>query len=228
MDIQYLGEAAFLLKGERTVAVNPPHASVAADIRLTSRRQDPSKVTVSGPGEYEIGGVLIETVEAGEKDQATLAHAIEIGDATVLHLGERVNELRGAVVDALGAIDVLLVDTGNLEAAKRAVTIFEPAITVPFGEHAAELVKELGVTVEEPESRFVWRKGAEKPPKAVLLKTTKLRLPKPEPAKQPKRGAKAKTTARPAAKASDATKVSASAEKQAAAKKPSTRKKRAA
>jgi hypothetical protein len=169
MDIAYLGDHSFLVKGERIVAINPPAGTARPDIALHSRRQARSKEIVNGPGEYEIGGCLIVTVELGPREASTLAHAIEVGGLNVVHLGTIIGALSDRAAAGLGRADVLLVNTDDLRAAQEAITNLTPRLVIPYGPHAAELCAVLGVKDARPQPRLSWN-GITTQPKAVLLK----------------------------------------------------------
>lgn len=168
MEITYLSGASFQIKADRIVALNPPQG-IAADVVLHSARQNSSKHIVNGPGEYEISGVLIFTVEAGPKDSATLVHAIETGGVSIVHLGTPLHQLDKRALEALGRVDILLLNAEDLATAQEAVRDLEPRIVIPFGSRAPELCVALGVREPRAESRFSWN-GLTTPPKAVLLK----------------------------------------------------------
>jgi len=166
MDITYGGGASFLVKGERAVALNPAPQSPRTDIVLYSSRQGSG--IVDGPGEYEIGGVLIVTEEAGPRGCGALAHGVEIQGINVVHLGAQVHDLTERQTAAFGSVDVLILNADDPRAAQRAVQALEPRVVLPFGSKAAELCSELGARDLQPEARFTWSGGT--PPKVVLLK----------------------------------------------------------
>src|SRR4051812_27750565 len=94
-DISYVGGASFVVKGDRVIKIDPTSAVEKGEIALHSTRQKRGKLIVNGPGEYEIGGVLIATIEIGERGAGTLVHAIEMGGLTVAHVaraGGRLSE----------------------------------------------------------------------------------------------------------------------------------------
>lgn len=169
MEISYLGGSSFLIRDERTVAINPSDRSTAADVVVHTRRQRSRKHIVNGPGEYEIGGVLIVTTEAGPREDSTLVHALELGGANVVHHGKPHGRLEARAIEALGAVDVLLINADDLLAAKEALRDLQPQVVIPYGGHAGELCAELGVTEPRPELRFTWN-GTAKAPRAVLLR----------------------------------------------------------
>lgn len=165
MDITYLGEASFLIKGDRVVAINPGRDAPRADVALHSSRQKDRRLIVNGPGEYEIGGVLIVTVGTGPT--GTLSHAVEIGGLNVVHLGGEAMSDRE--IAAFGEVDILILAARDLASAQRIVAVLEPRVVLPYGPGSEELSAALGVRDVQPESRFSWN-GSGTPPKVVLLK----------------------------------------------------------
>src|SRR5579883_1802349 len=124
MDISYLGGASFILRGERVVAINPTGQPLKGALSLYSTRQKDPKLIVNGPGEYEIGDVMILTLENRGAEPFTLIHAVDLDRLAIVHLGERAAGLTQAQIEALGRVDILLVDTANPKAAQVAVTDF--------------------------------------------------------------------------------------------------------
>ena len=169
MDITYLGGASFLLKGERVVAINPAQKARAADVLLHSSRQHDRTLIVDGPGEYEIGGVLIVTEETGPRASGLFSHAVATQGLNVVHLGTRVHDLTERQITAFGPVDVLILSADDVQAAQKAVQALEPRVVLPFGPRATELSSALGARRLEPEARFSWN-GSGTPPKVVLLK----------------------------------------------------------
>jgi hypothetical protein len=166
MDITYAGGASFTVKGERTIAINPSGRDHGADIVLHSARQKRGKLIVNGPGEYEIGGVLIATVETGGK---TLVHAVEVDGVNIVHVGGDPAGLSERDLAVIGPVDVLLIEASDVKAAQTAVTSLTPRVIIPFGGHAAEVCATVGISGAEPQNRFSWN-GVTTPAKAVLLK----------------------------------------------------------
>lgn len=164
MEVSYLGGASFLVKDERTVSINPEKRTEQADITLHSARKIRKKTIVDGPGEYEIGGVSIVTAEVAGK----LAHAIDIGGLSLVHLDAVPVVLDPATTEAMGRVDVLIINADDLKAAEGAMRILTPRVVMPYGAHAVELCKTLGVD-GKASSRWSWS-GAGTPPKAILLK----------------------------------------------------------
>lgn len=165
MEITYAGANSFLLKGERTIAINPTAAGERGHIALYTRRQKSKKLLINGPGEYEVGGVLVTSVALGEE----IAHAVEVDGINVLHLTGDARKLSERDLTSIGKVDVLLVDTADVKQAENAVSDLVPRVVIPFGAHAAEICATAGVKDAQPQARFSWN-GVAASTKAVLLK----------------------------------------------------------
>jgi len=97
---------------------------------------------ITGPGEYEIGGVFLTAVQTGNKrskkeNGRNMAYVFEYDGVTVAHLGNMDAVPTRTEVDALGTVDVALVPVGGgsgLNAAKAAevISLIEPGIVVPM------------------------------------------------------------------------------------------------
>jgi hypothetical protein len=166
MEITHTGDASFTLHGSRTVAINPEQRENGA-INLFSRRQRRFRLQVNGPGEYEIGDVLIATVPIGPFSAEQWAHGIKLDETNVLFLEGDPGALTESALLAIGPVDVLIVSAGDLPATVKAAQDLAPRLVIPFGPHAAELCAALGVKDAAPVSR-VHVNG--KTPRAVLLK----------------------------------------------------------
>ncbi len=165
MEISYGGGASFLLKDERTVTINPERQAEKADIAVYSTRKAWKRLIVDGPGEYEIGGVLIRTIQLAER----LAHSIAVGGLNVVFLDAVPANLGPEDVEPLGRTDVLVVRTDDLPAAQGAIRELLPRVVVPFGAGVEEACAALGVTDSKPAVRWAWN-GSGTPPKVVRLK----------------------------------------------------------
>ncbi|MDQ2959976.1 MAG: MBL fold metallo-hydrolase [Candidatus Dormibacteraeota bacterium] len=149
MEITYLGESCVRLRGRETqVLVDPPEGQLpglsktSPDMVVrTTGRTDPEHLRpaagrsqqVAGPGEFEVRGVTVHGIDAGEGH--TLMR-IEIDDVVVVSLGRFDRQLTEDEVDALGHVDVLVVPVGGgdalaPQAASKLVNAVEPAIVVP-------------------------------------------------------------------------------------------------
>ena len=153
MDITYLGNSGFLLRGrDASVVVDP---SVAPDRRANARAilmtaygQDPpvdvgDARIISRPGEYEVSGILIRairTTRASNDDNSNLggmAYTVSIDGVDICHLGHLSRALTAAEVSELGESDVVLMPVGGEETlapnlAAQVATQLGPKIIIPM------------------------------------------------------------------------------------------------
>jgi L-ascorbate metabolism protein UlaG (beta-lactamase superfamily) len=205
MEIFWLGNGCFRIRGrEATVLTDPtPPASgykigrVAADLVTISSNSPDSNYRqavqgetkfVTGPGEYEIAGVLItgrRTNHARDEGEArNVAFVFDIDDVRVCHLGS-INHIPSTDdVEILGAADVLLVPiggNGTLDTGRAAETIsvLEPKIVIPmrYKTEAAtanldtvdKFLKEMGAESKKPENRLTITKSTVPSDTSVVL-----------------------------------------------------------
>jgi len=146
---------------------------------------------ITGPGEFEIGGVFITAVQTnghGKKDNNEPRNTLYVFDydgITVAHLGDLTEVPTQTQVEALGAVNVALVPVGGgggLNAAKAAevISLLEPNIVVPM--HYAtkdtkveldsldKFLKEMGLSSQQPEASLkVTRSGLPDETHVVVL-----------------------------------------------------------
>ena len=159
MDLTWLGEGCFRLRGrEGVVLTNPPdprsgHAipKTAADLVTFSSEESGSlrsvggePVVITGPGEYEVHDVLVTGVgsyrdeDRGAKRGKNTVFAIRLDDLVICHLGDLGHALSSADIEKIGEVDILLVPVSgaevNLSATKAAEIVhhFEPKVVVPM------------------------------------------------------------------------------------------------
>jgi L-ascorbate metabolism protein UlaG (beta-lactamase superfamily) len=128
---------------------------------------------ITGPGEYEIGGVFITGVRInGSKKKSSpeglrnTVYVIDYGGLTVAHLGELNSVPSQTEVEGLGEVNIALVPIGgetSLNAAKAAevISLLEPSIVIPmhYGmsdsliklDPLSKFLKEMGLTSVETE-----------------------------------------------------------------------------
>jgi L-ascorbate metabolism protein UlaG (beta-lactamase superfamily) len=162
-DVQYLGHACFRLRGRDGIVVadpydrsigldigrptahivtvshpHPDHANVAAVRPMRDRL-----FTIDGPGEYEVGGVLITGVRTfhdkkrGADRGPNTVYVIHLDDVVFCHLGDLGHELTTQQIEEIGTVDVLFIPVGGGETigpAEAAAVIgqIEPRIVVPM------------------------------------------------------------------------------------------------
>jgi len=176
-DIQYLGRSCVRVRGKEGIVVCDPfpkvngfdHSKFTAQIvtlsgtdreRLNAAAIKPAKeriVVIDGPGEYEVGGVMVTgvlTYRDNEKG-ATLGYntiyVMRLDDMTFCHLGELGHDLTTHQLEEIGVVDVLFVPAHTtLSAAKLAeiIAAIEPRAVIPLyheQEQLDKLAHELGL-----------------------------------------------------------------------------------
>ena len=211
MDITWLGHACFRLRGREAVVITDPYGrglglsfgKQTADI-VTISHESPNHDAVAaiggpprvvrGPGEYEIGGVMITGVAtpgeraAGGGFGKNTAYLLEVDDLTVCHLGDLGKTLNAEQIEALKDPDVLLIPAGGectIGAAEVAevVSQLEPKLVVPM--HYAmpgvplkldsidRFCREMGVQEVRPQAKIaVTRNSLPDETTVVVLETT--------------------------------------------------------
>ena len=160
MDVTWLGQSCFRLRGKNAAVVTDPFPP---SLGLRLPRQEAEVVTVShehenhsylqavregafeikGPGEYEIAGVSVigistfHDTEKGAKRGRNTIYLIEIDDVTVCHLGDLGHPLGDAEAETVSSVDVLLVPVGSRTAisavqAAEVVRQLEPRYVIPM------------------------------------------------------------------------------------------------
>ena len=191
MEIYWLGHGCFRMRGrDATVVTDPcPPATgykigkINADIVTISRNHPESSYRevvngeakfLTGPGEYEIAGVLITAIDTDRADRPdghsrNVAYVIDIDDIKICHLGDIARTPTGDEVEEMAGVDILMVPVGGgrvLDAEKAAeiVSLLEPKIVIPMlyktdaskgeFEPIEHFIKEMGVEAKAPESRL--------------------------------------------------------------------------
>lgn len=186
MEITWYGHSCFRLteRGLATIVTDPYDSKTAgyaplklkADIvtvshdapghNFTSAVKGTSHV-ITGPGEFEIGGVFVTGVQTNghtKRDPDELRNTLYVFDydgVTVAHLGDLRRVPTQAEVEGLGSVSVALVPVGGgggLSSGKAAevIALLEPGYVIPmhFGTPASEIklaplskfLKEMGLT----------------------------------------------------------------------------------
>lgn len=150
------------------------------------------KHTLTGPGEYEIGGVFITGVQTnghGKKavdEPRNTLYVFDYEGVTIAHLGDLRRVPSQTEIEALGTVHVALVPVGGgggLNAAKAAevVSLIEPGIVIPMHYQTADsliklaplskFLKEMGLTnVEAQDSLKVSRSSIPDETRVIVLK----------------------------------------------------------
>lgn len=162
-DVQYLGISCFRLRGRDGIVLTDPfdrssgldigrptahivtvshqhadHANTAAVRPLRERL-----FVVDGPGEYEIGGILITGVrtfhdkQKGAELGTNTVYVFHMDDVVFCHLGDLGHELTTQQIEEIGNVDVLFLPVGGGETigpseAVNVISQLEPRIVVPM------------------------------------------------------------------------------------------------
>jgi L-ascorbate metabolism protein UlaG (beta-lactamase superfamily) len=200
MEISWLGYSCFRLKGSHATVITDPYppdlgyslGKPTAHI-VTVSHQHPGHSYVqgiggqpkliSGPGEYEVSGVLILGIatfhdgEGGKKRGKNTVYHIEIDEISICHLGDLGHVLTGEQVEDIDNVDVLLLPVGgvstiNAPVAAEVVRQLEPKAVIPMHYKTPALKREL-----EPVERFLKEIGAKDVAPQPKLTVSKSNLP---------------------------------------------------
>ncbi len=201
MEIVWYGHACFRIteRGKATVVCDPYNHEVVgysslhlkAEIVTVSHDSPAHHYTkcvkgdpyiISGPGEYEIGGVFITGLSTArrikknsEGNGNTTAsvdntlYLIDYGGISIAHLGDMAQVPTQAEVESLGPVNIALVPVGggnSLNASKAAevISLLEPNIVIPMHYATADskikldsiskFLKEMGLSEIETQESF--------------------------------------------------------------------------
>ncbi len=178
-DSKSIGYSPLKLKADIvTVSHDAPGHNYAEAVKGTSH-------VITGPGEFEIGGVFITGVQtdgagSGKKAKDEVRNTLYVFDydgLTVAHLGDLKQVPTQAEVEAMGTVNVALVPVGGgggLSAAKAAevVSLLEPNIVIPM--HYATPDAKISL---DTLNKFLKEMGLSKQESQPSLKVTRSSLP---------------------------------------------------
>lgn len=139
--------------------------------------------TITGPGEFEIGGVFITGIQTNGLKKRTsngprnTLYVFDYNGVTVAHLGDLRRVPTQTEVEALGTVGVAIVPVGGgggLNAAKAAevVSLLEPGYVIPMHYSTADCKLKLS-----PLSKFLKEMGLSEITPEASLKVTKSSVP---------------------------------------------------
>jgi L-ascorbate metabolism protein UlaG (beta-lactamase superfamily) len=176
-DHNEVGFEPLKLRGEIvTVSHDAPGHNFVTSVKGHSR-------VITGPGEFEIGGVFITGVQTNKKSKSStkeLRNTLYVFDydgVTVAHLGDVLRVPGQTEIENLGGVNVVLVPVGGgsgLNAAKAAeiVSLLEPGFVIPMHYQVPESSLEL-----DPLDRFIKEMGVGTVEPIPSLKVTRSTVP---------------------------------------------------
>lgn len=205
MEIVWHGHSCFRMieRGMAAVVTDPfddslgyPALKLKADI-VTVSHEAPGhnyldavkgvQKTITGPGEYEIGGVFVTGISTsrnvgdkkkkGEEQKRNTLYVFDFDGLTVCHLGDLDHVPTQSQVEDLGSVDVALVPVGgggglNASQAAEVVSLLEPSIVIPMHYKTAAASVKL-----DPVSKFLKEMGLSSVKEEASLKVSKSSLP---------------------------------------------------
>jgi L-ascorbate metabolism protein UlaG (beta-lactamase superfamily) len=200
MEITWLGHSCFKIKGKQVTIITDPFSAdlgysmgkSTADIVTISHQHSGHSNSaeiggnpkiISGPGEYEISGVLVigldtfHDAEKGQKSGKNTTYVIDLEEITICHLGDLGHTLSSDLLEELGKIDILMVPVGgfstiNATAAAEVVRQIEPRIVLPMHYKTLLSTREL-----EPVDRFLKEMGVDQIAPQPKLTVTRTNMP---------------------------------------------------
>jgi L-ascorbate metabolism protein UlaG (beta-lactamase superfamily) len=135
--------------------------------------------SLTGPGEYEIGGIFITGITTTQEsnDKRNVLFVFDYDGLTIAHLGEMAKVPSQTQIEALEEVNVLLVPVGggsslNASQAAELVSMLEPNFVIPMH----YMIPGLKVELEGVE-RFLKEMGVSDPEEAASLKVSANTLP---------------------------------------------------
>lgn len=207
VDIYWYGQSCFKIKGKNSSVILDPYSGeftglkepkLDADIvcvthahedhnnssSVKGTHEDKGAFVISGPGEYEIGGVNIigvdsyhDNLEGKERGKNTI-YQIIIDDVNIVHLGDLgQKELSEPQVETLSGCDVLMIPVGGVftitsKEAPNVIAQLEPKMIVPMHYKVSALKFDL-----EPVDEFLKAMGKENVEKSAKLSVSRDKLP---------------------------------------------------
>ena len=197
MELTWYGLSCFRIseRGNATVVTDPyrsglglPALKLRADVVTIShdasghnnvKAVSGRRHALTGPGEFEIGGVFITGIATSYEAVTTenVLFMFDYDGLTVAHLGDMSKVPTQTQIEALEQVSVLLVPVGggdSLNAAQAAelVSMLEPKIVIPMHYQIPNLKVEL-----EDVDRFLKEMGTAGPESLSSLKISSSRLP---------------------------------------------------
>ena len=137
---------------------------------------------ISGPGEYEIGGVFIMGIATFDQTQEiprrNVVYVFDYNSLIVAHMGDLDHVPSQSMIDALGPVDIALIPVGGGKSlsssqAAEVVSLLEPSLVVPMHYRTETL---LGLELD-PVDRFLKEMGINSIQEETILRVSAGSLP---------------------------------------------------
>ena len=201
MDITWYGHSCFRIteRGKISIVTDPytdvaglPPLKLKGDV-VTISHDAPGhncyeavkgySYVLPGPGEYEIGEVFIYGIALHNIDEEAghvaenIAHMMQYGPLTVVHLGDLAHVPDQSTIEALGEVNVALVPVGGgkglkASTAAEVIALIEPNYIVPMHYALSDLAFDL-----DPVDKFLIEMGVSKVQEEDILRITTSTLP---------------------------------------------------
>jgi L-ascorbate metabolism protein UlaG (beta-lactamase superfamily) len=200
MEISWLGHSCFRIRGTQATVITDPYSPdtgyslgkpKARIVTVSHQHPGHSYVQgvggdpkiIAGPGEYEIGGVLIiglatfHDAENGSQRGKNTIYLMEIDEISLCHLGDLGHMLTAEQMEELGNVDILLVPVGGVSTIGAPVAAelarqLEPKVVIPMHYKTEALSREL-----EPVEKFLKETGGEQVTSQPKLSFNRSNLP---------------------------------------------------
>lgn len=159
MDIYYAGLTCIRVKGKKTTLVIDPSNKTEADAVLLTSPDAPTistkqvtgyRVAVTGPGEYEVGGVGIAGFPVGK----STTYVLKVDGISILHMGN-IQNISESELDRYPNIDIVCIPVGPQ--ASHIIAKLEAKVVIPIAFDQASLstfLKEVGKEDVKPQSKL--------------------------------------------------------------------------
>ncbi len=208
-DIEYKGGNTVVITTKKSTLIADPNQSVvglknvaikgaitvATEARLDVQQLD-ARLTIEGPGEYEVGDFSIEGTAAQRHidtevdDKIATIYRIEVGDVRIGLLGNIAPKLSEDQLEALGVIDLLILPVGgggytlDATAAAALVRSIDPKAVIPVHyadsalsyevpqDELSTFINELGAPVEAV-AKYKIKSATSLPPVLSVIEVTR-------------------------------------------------------
>jgi L-ascorbate metabolism protein UlaG (beta-lactamase superfamily) len=200
MDIVWYGHSCFRIseRGQASIVTDPFDKDLGYEVPrlkaeiVTVSHEAPGhnylgavkgyEHVISGPGEYEIGGVFILGVatfdQTLENPRRNVVYVFDYNSLIVAHMGDLDHVPNQSMIDALGPIDIALIPVGggkclSSSQAAEVVSLLEPSIVVPM-HYRTDALQGLEL---DPVDRFLKEMGVNAIQEETILRVSSGSLP---------------------------------------------------